>query len=764
MTPNNSTRKQFADMQKEIKESSLQDFKDWVRECVEAMERANNRGNAKKVFQLTKRLAGKPKPPPVNLVTDGNGKLLQSPEETADVWHKFLKEKFAATSNEAKRGGFPPLRTARTAEDELTKEEFLAAVGKLKSSKAMGPDEVPAEVFKLCPAIRDELFYILNYIWQNEKVPQNLACGKFVMVWKRKGSSDDPSKYRCLCLLNHAYKALAIILLQRLLTGSVGFLKDWQNGFRAMRGCRDNNTILRTICEKMLMLGKKIAVTFIDYTAAFDTVSHLFIDEALAKAKVSTKVRAMFRAIYHAATAFTAVKSTDGGNVNSASFPINRGVVQGDITSPLYFILALELIFRRHDKMPGKGVALMDTVLHTLGYADDVATIEEATPEGHERATNRVSAIANGSQQDADMSINIPKTKVLQVGPQESVSPTTAEEARAVCKYTCRHEGCNHCFMTKHGLLVHEGRCEWKNEFVVDSIVDHDDGDMFKRKYLIKWKGCADNENTWEPRSQVHHELIKEYELAKGIYADWPHRCPTCDKPCASATGVKIHAAKAHKPEEPQKFTGSLADKAVKTRKLTELQQQLPQVHCNSEILDNVFRFKYLGSAFTADGDKMRDVKARTAMATQRWGTMRHIFNSPHLSLTLKLRLYSAAVCSVMTYGSESWFLTKEVLRAINGANSRLLSRFTGKTVQQEARPATTSLNLTRRIRKLRLRWLGQILRSGPQHLIFKAVEEQHRHGMRGGLLMDAPPSENVHDLIPLANDREAWCALVRKV
>ena len=177
------------------------------------------------------------------------------------------------------------------------------------------------------------------------------------------------------------------------------------------------------------------------------------------------------------------------------------------------------------------------------------------------------------------MSINIPKTKVLQVALQEKVSPTTPEEAAAACKYVCRHEGCNHCFMSKHDLLIHEGRCEWKNELEVDSIVGHDDGDMFKRKYMVKWKGYEDEaDNTLEKRSNIHYELIREYELKAGIYEDWPHRCPTCDKPCASATGVKIHAAKAHKPEKPQNFAGSLADKAVKLQKLAKLQQQLPQM------------------------------------------------------------------------------------------------------------------------------------------------------------------------------------------
>ena len=84
-------------------------------------------------------------------------------------------------------------------------------------------------------------------------------------------------------------------------------LQDWQAGFRRGRGCRDNSTILRSVCDTFLRAGKKIALTFIDYAAAFDSVSHAFIDEALVRAKASNKVRAMFRAVYLAAAAYTTV-------------------------------------------------------------------------------------------------------------------------------------------------------------------------------------------------------------------------------------------------------------------------------------------------------------------------------------------------------------------------------------------------------------------------------------------------------------------------
>jgi len=45
---------------------------------------------------------------------------------------------------------------------------------------------------------------------------------------------------------------------------------------------------------------------------------------------------------------------------------------RGDWKPPLFFILALELILRRYDNREDKGVSFMDSMLYTLGYADDI--------------------------------------------------------------------------------------------------------------------------------------------------------------------------------------------------------------------------------------------------------------------------------------------------------------------------------------------------------------------------------------------------------
>ena len=60
------------------------------------------------------------------------------------------------------------------------------------------------------------------------------------------------------------------------------------------------------------------------------------------------------------------------------NFQISRGVLQGDVVSPLFFILTLEVILRRHDPIKtGQGVPLVEILIRLLGYADDVAVTEE---------------------------------------------------------------------------------------------------------------------------------------------------------------------------------------------------------------------------------------------------------------------------------------------------------------------------------------------------------------------------------------------------
>ena len=140
-----------------------------------------------------------------------------------------------------------------------------------------------------------------------------------------------------------------------------------------------------------------------------------------------------------------------------------------------------------------------------------------------------------------------------------------------------------------------------------------------------------------------------------------------------------------------------------------------------------------------------------------RAGKLRHVWASDALTLKLKLRLYVAAVCSIMTYGSEAWLLDVPTCRSLNGANATMLARITGKSQHDEAKKATTTFDIVRNIRARRLQWLGHILRMEDHRLVKKAVYHIYMHQQEGDLCMDAPVTDTWSELLDMAKDRDTW-------
>ena len=83
------------------------------------------------------------------------------------------------------------------------------------------------------------------------------------------------------------------------------------------------------------------------------------------------------------------------------------------------------------------------------------------------------------------MDLSTEKTFCLQVKRQDEITPMTPAEARAQCKFVCPHLNCGHKFMTKAGLKINMSRCEWREEFEVERLVDHR-GPVVARKYKVR--------------------------------------------------------------------------------------------------------------------------------------------------------------------------------------------------------------------------------------------------------------------------------------
>ena len=251
---------EYDDLQQQIRESALQDFQSWVEENNKAMQEANGQGDTRKIYKVVNALSDKRQKPAKNLTTDGQGTILGSAQEVATRWFGFLSKKFAATELEINRPEMQQLPST-VGQDPLSEKEILEGLSRMNQGKATGPDGIPIEVFKSSDVCKSLLVKLLQRMWDEEVVPRGFGEAKFVMLFKNKGSADDPSKYRCIGMLNHCYKVFSQCMLARMVSETEKFLPDWQAGFRSKRGCRDNVLLLRTLYDSMLEKEEELYVT-----------------------------------------------------------------------------------------------------------------------------------------------------------------------------------------------------------------------------------------------------------------------------------------------------------------------------------------------------------------------------------------------------------------------------------------------------------------------------------------------------------------------
>jgi hypothetical protein len=396
------------------------DRRAWIEEIASEMQKAADKGDSRAVYEGVRRLSGKGRGPQKQPTVDATGKDLTTEAQLAGAWADFAEKKFACTEAEFVRE-WGPLEDAQYRKEDVPSDaDLLLCLKALQKRKAAGKDEVPIEVFQRAEGAREDLFELVRLCWGREVVPESLAEGCFIALFKNKGSPNDFTKYRFICLLNHAYKVISSYLLLRLVRETEGYLPESQAGFREGRSTRDNLYILTQLIDFCHDFEKSkkgpdqpsdpsdpTVLTFIDFVSAFDTVSHKFLDEALREAGATEKVRGVFRAIYSAATASVRVRSQEGEEVHSRQFGVSRGVVQGDIFSPVCFVIALECLFRRCQSRGG--VSLVSVWLERLEYADDAALIDV----GYEMASQKVTELETVAQELADMEISRPKTEYM---------------------------------------------------------------------------------------------------------------------------------------------------------------------------------------------------------------------------------------------------------------------------------------------------------------------------------------------------------------
>ena len=297
-------------------------------------------------------------------------------------------------------------------------------------------------------------------MWETEDIPEEFVIGDMLMLHKKK-LKDVRTNYRALGLLNHSYKTFSMVLLTRIVPYIDPKLADTQAGFRSGRGCRDNILILTMAIHHLLQQlenGEHSAgiITYIDFTAAFDSIYHSYMLESLKQYNVPLKYVRLVNAIYHHAAVRVRLQEIGGSRSYSRSIPVRRGAIQGDIPSPVVFLVALDRLLKEHGGLSTGITISPELMLSDLEFADDAALANEDTDTASQRLTE-----LDENSKPTGMSISVPKTKVQHIRHRPEVTATTEADIANLpnekkFKFTC--DSCGMTYPTQHGLAVHRGR------------------------------------------------------------------------------------------------------------------------------------------------------------------------------------------------------------------------------------------------------------------------------------------------------------------
>ena len=220
----------------------------------------------------------------------------------------------------------------------IEREEIVAAMKKMKRGKAVGPDDIPIEAWKvLGEAGVDMLLEILTGIMQSETMPEEWRESILIPVFKNKGDILECGNYRGIKLMAHTLKLWERVIEKRLRERTT--ISDQQFGFMPGRSTTDAIFALKQLMEKYREGRKDLHCVFIDLEKAYDRVPRQELWNCLRLKRVEEKYIRLIQDMYeNSKTRVTCAVGT------TTEFRVTVGLHQGSALSPFLFAIVMDCL------------------------------------------------------------------------------------------------------------------------------------------------------------------------------------------------------------------------------------------------------------------------------------------------------------------------------------------------------------------------------------------------------------------------------------
>ena len=223
----------------------------------------------------------------------------------------------------------------------INEAETERALKGMKSGKAVGSDEIQAEVWKCLGWFGVvTLCKLFNSIMITETIPSAWRDRVLVPIFKEKGDIQECKNYRGIKLLTHTFKIWERVLDRRV--RECTDIHESQFGFMPGRSTTDAIFILKQTTEQYREGQKNICVTFIDLEKAYDRVPREEIWRTTRERLVPEKYVKLVQDMYTGCR--TMVRTVAG---ESSKFNVEVGLHQGSALSPYLFLILMDVLTER---------------------------------------------------------------------------------------------------------------------------------------------------------------------------------------------------------------------------------------------------------------------------------------------------------------------------------------------------------------------------------------------------------------------------------